>query len=75
MALVKGQTTHKGVPVVSAAYGPKDAKLLQDHKMDLRALALLERTFKAASTELRTFREKVLPTVTAAVKATKAPHA
>jgi uncharacterized protein with von Willebrand factor type A (vWA) domain len=75
MALVKGETTHKGGPVVSAAYDPKGAKLLQDHKMDLRALALLERTFKAASTELRMFREKVSPMVAAAVKATKAPRA
>lgn len=75
MALVKGQTTHKGGPVVSKAYDPKSVKLLQDHKMDLRALTSLERTFKAASTELRVFREKVSPAVTAAVKATKASRA
>ena len=71
MALVKGQTTHKGGPVVSDAYDPKGAKLLQDHKMDLRALASLERTFKAASEELRVFREKVSPAVAAAVEAAK----
>ena len=75
MALVKGQTTHKGGPVVSAAYDPKGAQLLQHHKMDLRALALLERTFKTTSNELRVFREKVSPAVAAAVKATKAPRA
>jgi uncharacterized protein with von Willebrand factor type A (vWA) domain len=74
MALVKGQTTHNGGPVVSAAYDPKGAKLLQDHQMDLLALASLERTFKAASTELRAFREKVSPAVAAAVKATKVPR-
>lgn len=75
MALVKGQTTHKGGAVVSATYDPKGAKLLQDHQMDLMALVSLERTFKAASTELRVFREKVSPLVAAAVKATKAPRA
>ena len=75
MALVKGQTTHKGGPIVSAAYDPKGAKLLQDHQMDVRALALLEHTFKGASTELRAFREKVSPAVAAAVKATKASRA
>ena len=74
MALVKGQTTHNGGPVVSAAYDPKGAKLLQDHQMDLLALASLERTFKTASTELRAFREKVSPAVAAAVKATKVPR-
>ena len=75
MALVKGQTTHKGGPVVSATYDPRSAKLLEDHQMDLMALASLERTFKAASTELRVFREKVSPAVAAAMKATKASRA
>jgi uncharacterized protein with von Willebrand factor type A (vWA) domain len=72
MALVKGQTTHKGGPVVSATYDPKSAKLLQDHRMDFRALASLERTFKAASGELRAFRKKVSHAVASAVKSTKA---
>lgn len=71
MALVKGQTTHKGAPVVSAEYDPKGAKLLQDHKIDTRALALIERTFKATSTELREFQEKVSSSVAAAVEAAK----
>jgi hypothetical protein len=70
MALVKGQTTHKGEPVVSAAYNPQEVKLLRDHQMDLRALTLLARAFKATSTELKAFREKVAPTVAAAVNAT-----
>jgi len=75
MALVKGQTTHKGGAVVSATYVPKGAKLLQDHQMDLIALVSLECTFKAVSNELRLLREKVSPLVAAAVKATKGPRA
>jgi hypothetical protein len=70
MALVKGQTTHKGGPVVSAEYDPREAKLLQDHKMDFKALASLERTFKSASAELRVFREKVSSIVDTALKST-----
>lgn len=72
MALVKGQTSHKGDPVVSAMYDPRAAKLLEDHKIDLNALYSLERAFKAASDELRTFQKKVSPAVATAVKATKA---
>lgn len=68
MALVKGQTTHQGSPVVSDIYDPKEAKLLQDHEMDLRALVSLERTFKDTSAKLRAFREKVSPAVAAAVE-------
>ena len=71
MALVKGQTTHKGGPVVSATYNPTDAKLLQDHEMDLEALASLEDAFKEASAELQVFREKVSPTVAAAIEEAK----
>lgn len=74
MALVKGQTTHKGGPIVSASYDPKEAKLLDTHKMDLNTLSSLERTFKAASHELREFREKVSPTVRAALTERKASH-
>lgn len=43
--------------------------------MDLNALYSLERNFKAASDELRTFRKKVSPAVAMAVKATKASRA
>ena len=75
LALVKGQTTHRGGPVVSAAYDPKEAKLLQDHRIDLNGLATLERSFKSVSAELRAFREQISPTVAAAVKAAKVPRA
>ena len=71
MALVKGQTTHKGGPVVSATYDPRAAKLLEDHRMDLNALYSLERVFKTASDELRTFQKKVSPAVATALKAKK----
>ena len=74
MALVKGQTTHKGGPIISAAYDPKGAKLLLDHKMDLSALASLEHIFKEASNELRVFREKVSPLVATAVESAKVPR-
>ncbi len=75
MALVKGQTSHKGGPVVSATYNPSAVKLLENHKMDLNALFSLERAFKTASDELTTFRKKVSPMVATALKATKAPRA
>lgn len=74
MALVKGQTTHKGEPIISAEYNPQEAKLLKDHQMDLRALISLERAFKATSTELSAFREKVTPTIAAAVNAASRPQ-
>jgi hypothetical protein len=69
LALVKGQTTHLGGPVVSAEYDPKNAKLLQDHRLDLHGLTVLNRTFKSVSFELRVFRERVSPVVSAALRA------
>jgi hypothetical protein len=72
MALVKGQTTHKGGAVVSATYDPRAVKLLEDHQIDLNALRSLEKTFKATSHELRAFRERLSPLMTGAIKATRA---
>jgi hypothetical protein len=70
MALVKGQTSHKGGPVASAMYDPRAVKLLEGHKMDLNALFSLECDFKAASNELKAFQKKISPVVGAAIKAT-----
>ncbi|MEW8319733.1 MAG: hypothetical protein AB2660_15635 [Candidatus Thiodiazotropha sp.] len=61
MALVKGQTTHKGSPVVSADYDQDETNLLQDHKINIKDLSSLERAFKTASFDLQAFREKVTP--------------
>ena len=68
-ALVKGQTTHKKNAVVSAEYDPRNAKLLQDHRLDLHGLTVLENTFKSASFELREFREQVTELVFLALRA------
>lgn len=68
LALVKGQTTHKKGAVVSAEYDPRNAKLLQDHRLDLHGLTVLERTFKLVSFELREFREQVSTLVAAALR-------
>jgi len=70
MALVKGQTTQQGRPVVSDEYDPKEANYFKITKMDLKALAILERSFKGASAELRESENKVSPIVAAALKLT-----
>jgi hypothetical protein len=67
LALVKKQTTHKG-PVVTASYQPSAVRLLEDHKLDRSTLQVLERTFKAFSHELSTFRESVDPALAAALR-------
>jgi hypothetical protein len=68
LALVKGQTTHKGV-VVTSSYKPSGIKVLADHTVDLRGLRALERTFKDFSHELRAFRQRVQPLVASALSA------
>jgi len=69
LALVKKQTTHRKGAVVSAEYEPRNAKLLQDHRIDLDGLMSLEGTFKSMSFELRAFRELVSVKVAAALRA------
>ena len=69
LALVKGQTTHKKGAVVSAEYDPRNAKLLQDHRLDLDGLMLLERTFNSAFVDLQEFREQVTESVSLAIRA------
>lgn len=75
LALVKGQTTHKKGSVVSAEYDPRRAKVLQDHRLDLHGLTLLEGTFKSVSFELRKFREQTSALVSAALRAARKPTA
>lgn len=72
LALVKGQTTHQGSPVVSAEYSPAKVRILQDHRLTQAGVAALERTFRSTAAELRTYRESVAPKVAAAVTAAKA---
>lgn len=72
LALVKGQTTHQGAPVVSAEYSPSKVRILQDHRLTQAGVATLERTFRSAAAELRTYREHIAPKVAAAVTAAKA---
>jgi hypothetical protein len=71
LALVKGQTTHRGGPVISGTYDPKQAKLLKDHQLDLNDLYKLEESFKSASHELGEFCAEIAPLVSAAVKAAR----
>lgn len=68
LALVKKQTTNKTSPVISEGYDPRSAKLLVDHRLDLRGIKRLEQNFKDASLELREFREKVVKVVETALK-------
>jgi|GEM_PF-2669012 len=68
LALVKGQTTYNKGVVVSAEYDPKHVKLLQDHRLDLRSLTVLESTFKSVASELREFREQVSTIVASALQ-------
>jgi Ulp1 family protease len=74
LALAKGQTTHRGKPVVSAEYTPSSAKLLQDHRLELSDVRALENTFMATAREMQVFRESVSPKVTAAIQAAARPR-
>jgi hypothetical protein len=70
LALVRGQTTHKGA-VVNAEYKPGNAKLLENHAIDVRGLYSLERSFKNFAHELHEFRERIQPVVSDALAAAK----
>jgi len=71
LALVKGQTTHQGKPVVSAKYNPSKVWILEDHMLSQVGVAALERTFRETAHEMQTYRESVAPKVAAAIQATK----
>ena len=71
LALVKGQTTHQGGPVVSAEYKPSKVGILEDHRLSQAAVAVLERTFRETAHEMRAYREVIAPTVAAALQAAK----
>ena len=71
LALVKGQTTHQGKPVVSAEYNPSKVAILDDHRLSQTDVAALERTFRETAHEMRAYRESVAPTVVAALHAAK----
>lgn len=58
LALVKGQTTNKST-VISADYTPSNAKLIQDHRIDITGLIDLERIFKEQATELNDYQKQV----------------
>ncbi len=70
LALVKGQTTHKGA-VVTASYRPSAAKVLADHTIDIYGLYELERAFKEFSGEVEEFRKQIGPVVLSALSAAK----
>jgi hypothetical protein len=61
LALVKGQTTHQGLPVVSAEYDPSKVQILQDHRLSQADVAATERKFWSAAGELRSYRESIAP--------------
>lgn len=75
LALVKGQTTHQGKPVVSADYNPSKVHILQDHRLSQSRVAALESAFREAAIELRAFRESVAPKVASALMAAQRPRA
>ena len=70
LALVKGQTTHKGA-VVTASYRPSAAKVLADHTIDIYGLYELERAFKEFSGEVEEFRKQIGPVGLSALAAAK----
>lgn len=74
LALVKGQTTHKGTPVVSAEYNSSKVWILQDHRLTQSDVAALERAFRATAREMRAYRELVAPKVAAALQAARRAH-
>jgi hypothetical protein len=74
LALVKGQTTHQGKPVVSADYNPSKVKILEDHRLTQSAVVALESTFRAAAREIQAYRELIAPKVGAALQAARKPH-
>ena len=71
LAIVKGQTTHQGKPVVSGEYNPSKVKLLEDHRLTKSGVAALARTFRATAHELQAYRESIQPKVAAALLAAK----
>ncbi len=71
LALVKGQTTHQGQPVVSADYSPSKVWILEDRRLTKSDIGALESTFRAIAHEVRAYRESVAPKVTAALLAAK----
>jgi uncharacterized protein with von Willebrand factor type A (vWA) domain len=68
LALVKGQTTHQGNPVVSAEYNPSKVWVLEDHKLTQSDVATLEHTFKDAAREMRVYEANVRPKITATLR-------
>ncbi len=71
MALVKGQTTHQGEPVVGASYNPSKVHILEDHWFTEKDLVSLEKSFELAARELIEFRKSIEPKVAAAIEAAK----
>jgi hypothetical protein len=71
LALAKGQTTHQGSPVVSAAYDPSKVWILQHHKLTQSDVTALEYTFKDVAREMRTFQSEVQPKIAEALRAAK----
>jgi len=70
LALVKGYTKHSG-PVLTTEYKPSQAKLLDEHKIDLYQLGRLENSFKSLSRELSEFKENITPLLEEAHKSVK----
>ncbi|MFH1548536.1 MAG: hypothetical protein ABID32_04420 [Candidatus Omnitrophota bacterium] len=67
LALVKGQTSHTG-PVITSEYKPSQAKMLNDHKVNLNQLRKFEGLFKDFSIELNEFKKSIIPLIKEANK-------
>jgi hypothetical protein len=67
LALVKGQTSHTG-PVITSEYKPSQAKMLNDHKVNLNQLRKFEGSFKDFSLELSEFKKSIIPLIKEAHK-------
>lgn len=71
LALVKGQTTHQGQPVISSKYNPSKVWILEGHRLSETGVIALENTFRATAHELRAYRQSVAPKVAEAIMAAK----
>lgn len=71
LAIVKGQTSHQGGPVVSAKYKPSEAKILEDHRFLEHDVYALSNQFRDTAHELEAFRKEMEPKVTKALRSAK----
>ena len=67
LALVKGQTSYSGA-VITPEYKPSQAKMLDNHKIDINQLMKIETSFKNFSTEIHEFNTIAIPLLKEACK-------